>query len=125
MPRLPAYYGRGNSQTTLTPAEQAQVINLVRRAAQSEIMPRYRNLSNFEITAKSRDDDLVTQAELDAEAMITRGLLRLFPHAQVVGEEAIAKTQICATLCQIMNSPLLLIQLMALGIIPRVWLCLA
>jgi len=78
--------------TTLTPAQQAQVINLVRRAAQSEIMPRYQNLANFEITAKSRDDDLVTQADLDAEAMITRGLLRLFPHAQVVGEEAIAKT---------------------------------
>lgn len=77
--------------TTLTPAQQAQVINLVRRAAQSEIMPRYQNLAHFEITSKSRDDDLVTQADLAAEAMITRGLLRLFPHAQVVGEEAVAK----------------------------------
>src|SRR6056300_1556180 len=106
MPRLPAYYGRGNSQTTLrlfyccgfdplgidmtsdlpspittlTPAQQAQVINLVRRAAQSGIMPRYQNLSNFEIKTKSRDDDLVTQADLDAEAMITRGLLRSEEH---------------------------------------------
>ncbi len=78
--------------TTLTPAQQAQVINLVRRAAQSEIMPRYQNLADFEIASKSRDDDLVTQADLAAEAMITRGLLRLFPNAQVVGEEAVAKT---------------------------------
>lgn len=77
--------------TTLTPAQQAQVINLVRRAAQSEIMPRFRNLTHFEITTKSRDDDLVTEADLATEAMITRGLLRLFPHAQVVGEEAVTK----------------------------------
>ena len=70
-----------NGLHNLTPAQQAQVINLVRRAAQSEIMPRYQNLADFEIASKSRDDDLVTQADLAAEAI-----------PAVMGPEADAET---------------------------------
>jgi len=76
---------------TLSAAQQAQIVNLVRRAAKAEILPRFQNLSQSQIEAKSRPDDLVTEADLASEAMITRGLRRLFPDAMVVGEEAVAK----------------------------------
>ena len=76
---------------TLSAAQQAQIVNLVRRGAKAEILPRFQNLSQSQIEAKSRPDDLVTEADLASEAMITRGLRRLFPDAMVVGEEAVAK----------------------------------
>ena len=76
----------------LTPAQQTQVVNLIRRAARAEILPRFRNLSSGSVSEKSNFNDLVTEADIEAEAMITRGLLRLFPSALVVGEEAISKT---------------------------------
>ena len=76
---------------SLTKSQQMQVINLVRRAAKSEIMPRFQNLSSVDIMTKSREDDLVTEADLASEAMISRGLARLFPSALILGEEAVAK----------------------------------
>ena len=74
----------------LTPAQQRSVINVVRRAAKSEILPRFRQLSGSDIRTKSRADDLVTDADTKAEAMITRALQIAFPSALVVGEEAVA-----------------------------------
>ena len=74
----------------MTPAEQVALINLVRRAARAEIMPRFRNLAQGDITTKSGPHDLVTEADHQAEAMIARGLQRMFPHALIIGEEAVA-----------------------------------
>jgi fructose-1,6-bisphosphatase/inositol monophosphatase family enzyme len=74
----------------LSPAQQRSVINVVRRAAKSEILPRFRQLSSADIRTKSRADDLVTDADTAAEAMITRALQIAFPSALVVGEEAVA-----------------------------------
>lgn len=75
----------------LSPAQKTQLINLVRRAARAEIMPRFRSLDAGEIDTKKDENDLVTAADIAAEAMITRGLQIAFPHALVVGEEAVAK----------------------------------
>ncbi|MFN3208374.1 MAG: inositol monophosphatase family protein [Roseovarius sp.] len=72
----------------LTNAQKAALINLVRRAARAEIMPRFRNLTTAQIASKSGPEDLVTEADHAAEAMITRGLQQMFPHALIVGEEA-------------------------------------
>jgi len=72
----------------LTTAQRTTLINLVRRAAKAEILPRFRNLSRDQIRTKSSALDLVTDADTEAEAMLTRGILRMFPHALVVGEEA-------------------------------------
>lgn len=72
----------------LTRAQKAALINLVRRAARAEIMPRFRNLASSDITTKSGPEDLVTEADHAAEAMLSRGLQQMFPHALVVGEEA-------------------------------------
>jgi fructose-1,6-bisphosphatase/inositol monophosphatase family enzyme len=74
----------------LTTAQQAHVINILRRASRAEIMPRFRNLAASDIAAKSGPNDLVTAADLAAEAMITRALRQLFPSALIVGEEAVA-----------------------------------
>jgi fructose-1,6-bisphosphatase/inositol monophosphatase family enzyme len=71
----------------LTQAQQTTLINLVRRAAKAEIMPRFRSLGADDITAKSHKYDLVTEADTAAEAMLARGLQQMFPHALIVGEE--------------------------------------
>lgn len=75
----------------LTQAQQTTLINLVRRAARAEILPRFRNLGRAEIATKSSPFDLVTEADTGAEAMLTRGIQQMFPTALVVGEEAAAK----------------------------------
>lgn len=75
----------------LSDAQLNQVINLVRRAAKAEILPRFRQLDTSDISIKSREDDLVTVADTAAEAMIARGLQMAFPSALVIGEEAVAK----------------------------------
>ena len=63
---------------------------MVRRAARAEIMSRFRRLSDSDIRTKSRADDLVTDADTKAEAMIARALQIAFPSALVIGEEAVA-----------------------------------
>lgn len=75
----------------LSNAQRTQLLNLVRRAAKAEIMPRFRKLDMGEVDTKKDETDLVTQADTAAEAMITRGLQMAFPHALVIGEEAISK----------------------------------
>ncbi|MFL4468904.1 inositol monophosphatase [Tateyamaria armeniaca] len=75
----------------LTPAQKTQLINLIRRAAWAEIMPRFRMLDAGEIGTKKDENDLVTAADTGAEAMITRGLQMAFPHALIIGEEAVSK----------------------------------
>ena len=72
----------------LSRAQTTALVNLVRRAARSEIMPRFRNLGTGDIATKTGPQDLVTEADHATEAMLTRGILRAFPHALVVGEEA-------------------------------------
>ncbi|MEM6371613.1 MAG: inositol monophosphatase [Pseudomonadota bacterium] len=75
----------------LSPAQKTQLINLIRRAARAEIMPRFRQLDAGDIDTKKDESDLVTAADTGAEAMITRGLQMAFPHALVIGEEAVSK----------------------------------
>ncbi|MCF3593623.1 inositol monophosphatase [Rhodobacteraceae bacterium LMO-12] len=76
--------------TRLTEAQQSSLIQIVRRAARAEILPRFRNLTEGQISAKTGPSDLVTEADTAAEAMIARAILRLFPNATVLGEETAA-----------------------------------
>lgn len=70
---------------------QVEEIDLLLRAAsREEIMPRFRKLGVGDVRTKSGPLDLVTDADVAAEAMITQGLQRLFPGCLVVGEEAAA-----------------------------------
>lgn len=74
----------------VTAAQRSQIINIVRRAARAEVMPRFRRLSDGDIRTKSSAQDLVTDADTRAEAMIARALQIAFPSALVIGEEAVA-----------------------------------
>ena len=66
------------------------LIALVRRVAKAEIMPRFRALPDEDITSKSAPDDLVTEADIRAEAAITLAVSDMMPDALVIGEEAVS-----------------------------------
>ena len=64
------------------------VSTLLREAAEAEILPRFRNLPDGSVQTKTGPLDMVTEADVAAEALITAGLRRRFPGCVVVGEEA-------------------------------------
>lgn len=74
----------------LTPSQRVTLLNLIRRTARAEILPRFRNLKSSDIQTKRDDQDLVTEADLAAEKMLARGLLHMFPNALIIGEEDVA-----------------------------------
>ena len=74
-----------------TRAEAHRVAEILRAAAATEILPRYRNLSAGAIRQKTSRLDLVTDADEAAETAIAAELLRAFPGALVVGEEAVSR----------------------------------
>ena len=61
---------------------------LLAEAAQAEIMPRFRRLGDGDIRQKTSAADLVTEADVNAERLITARLRARYPSAMVVGEEA-------------------------------------
>ncbi|MFF8871476.1 inositol monophosphatase family protein [Streptomyces massasporeus] len=71
-------------------AEHASdVEEAVRKAAATEIMPRWRQLAAHEVDQKSGPHDLVTDADRKAELFLTEALAALLPGSVVVGEEAV------------------------------------
>lgn len=62
--------------------------NILREAGETEIMPRFRTLAEGDITEKKSAIDLVTDADLLAEKRISEALLKIYPDALIVGEEA-------------------------------------
>jgi len=64
--------------------------DLLRRAAKTEILPRFRRLGQDEVRAKSEATDLVTEADEQAERMIKAEAERLWPQALFLGEESVA-----------------------------------
>jgi fructose-1,6-bisphosphatase/inositol monophosphatase family enzyme len=70
-------------------------------AAATEIMPRWQSLAASEIRTKSADWDLVTDADVNAERMLTSALRQLID-IPVVGEEATAAD---ASLLDIVGAP--------------------
>jgi fructose-1,6-bisphosphatase/inositol monophosphatase family enzyme len=74
-----------------TRANALTVAELLRTTAQSEILPRFRNLSAGAVREKTSRLDLVTDADEAAERVIEEGLLRAFPNALVIGEEGVSR----------------------------------
>ncbi|MFD5163041.1 inositol monophosphatase family protein [Streptomyces hawaiiensis] len=71
-------------------AEHAsEVEEAIRKAAATEIMPRWRQLAAHEVDQKSGPHDLVTDADRKAELYLTEALGTLLPGSVVVGEEAV------------------------------------
>lgn len=71
------------------PPDLDAVARLLQDAAAQVVDPRFRSLQADEVHEKS-PGDLVTEADREAEVLITAGLHRLDPGAVVVGEEAVA-----------------------------------
>jgi fructose-1,6-bisphosphatase/inositol monophosphatase family enzyme len=69
-----------------------QVTAIIREAAETEILPRFNRLTEGDIEEKTGPKDLVTAADLEAEAVLSRRLSDLLPGSAVVGEEAVAKS---------------------------------
>ncbi|MGW4031518.1 inositol monophosphatase family protein [Streptomyces sp. NPDC004838] len=67
----------------------SDVEEAIRKAAATEIMPRYRQLAAHEIIEKNGPHDLVTTADRLAEEHLTASLTALLPGSVVVGEEAV------------------------------------
>ncbi|CAH2403751.1 inositol monophosphatase family protein [Mesorhizobium ventifaucium] len=61
---------------------------LLSDAAIAEIMPRFRRLDEGDIRQKTSAADLVTEADVSAERLITVRLRERYPQAMIVGEEA-------------------------------------
>ena len=80
----------GPAPTRLDARAAGEVAALLRRAAQAEVLPRFRRLEPGAVRAKSGPLDLVTDADEGAERVIADGLAALFPGCVVVGEEATA-----------------------------------
>ena len=71
--------------TVINPEKIAEIII---ECAEKYILPRYKLLEDHEIQTKSGPNDLVTQADLDVEAHLTRILPDLLPGSVVIGEES-------------------------------------
>lgn len=69
-----------------------QVAAIIRETAQIEILPRFNNLRADEIREK-QPGDLVTEADIRAEARLSRLLREILPGSLVVGEEAVAANE--------------------------------
>jgi fructose-1,6-bisphosphatase/inositol monophosphatase family enzyme len=68
-----------------------RVGEILARAAQAEIMPRFRTLNADQVRQKSSSFDLVTEADEAAEKAISKELAAAFPGSVIIGEEAAAK----------------------------------
>ena len=64
---------------------------ILAEAAETEIMPRFRRLDSGDVRRKTSAADLVTEADVNAERVITVRLREKYPDALVVGEEAHAE----------------------------------
>ncbi len=62
--------------------------DLLADATKAEIMPRFRRLGGGDIRQKTSAADLVTEADVNAERLITARLRERYPQAMVIGEEA-------------------------------------
>ncbi|MEZ5919040.1 MAG: inositol monophosphatase [Alphaproteobacteria bacterium] len=68
-----------------------QIAEIILECVESYILPRYKVLESHEISSKSGPNDLVTQADLDVEAHLSRVLPGLLPGSLVVGEEGVSQ----------------------------------
>lgn len=64
--------------------------DILRQAAKTEILPRFRRLDPSAIKTKSSATDLVTEADTEAERLIKAEVAARWPEVLVVGEESVA-----------------------------------
>ncbi|WJH41887.1 inositol monophosphatase [Aliirhizobium terrae] len=62
----------------------------MREAAENEILPRFRSVTSDTIRAKTMADDIVTDADIAAEQVISEKLNARLPGITIIGEEAVS-----------------------------------
>jgi fructose-1,6-bisphosphatase/inositol monophosphatase family enzyme len=67
-----------------------QLMSILREAAKTEILPRFRRLTPDMVRMKSNPTDLVTEADELAERLIHARVRELAPDALFIGEEAVS-----------------------------------
>jgi fructose-1,6-bisphosphatase/inositol monophosphatase family enzyme len=67
-----------------------RLAQILRKAAEAEIMPRFRALGAGDVREKTSATDLVTDADEAAERVIKAECTTLFPEAAFIGEESVA-----------------------------------
>ncbi|MEM5492107.1 inositol monophosphatase family protein [Hoeflea sp. AS16] len=77
--------------TALSSTDMDWLAALLLDVGTAEIMPRFRNLGDGDVQQKTSAADLVTEADVAAERVITDALLERFPDSMVIGEEAVAE----------------------------------
>jgi fructose-1,6-bisphosphatase/inositol monophosphatase family enzyme len=75
----------------VTQAETNAVLALLRKVSAEQIMPKWRHLDAEDVRTKSGPLDPVTVADEAAETALGAGLHMLFPQADIIGEESVAK----------------------------------
>lgn len=68
----------------------AKLADILRHAAQAQVLPRFRRLDSSAVRQKTEAIDLVTEADEAAEHVIEAEATGLWPDALFVGEEAVA-----------------------------------
>ena len=67
------------------------VLLILKQVSEAIILPRYKRLSDSDISTKTDATDFVTVADREAEADITTKLLRMLPGSSCIGEESVAE----------------------------------
>ena len=68
-----------------------KIESILRECAQTYIVPRYKSLKESEVDTKTGPNDLVSIADIEAEAFLERVLPDAFPGFMVIGEEAVSR----------------------------------
>lgn len=76
---------------TFTESDIDWLADMLADAARREIMPRFRKLDSGDIRQKTSASDLVTEADVNAERVITAALRARYPDCRVIGEEAVSE----------------------------------
>lgn len=70
------------------------IANLLKKTAARFITPRFQMLQEHEISTKTGPNDLVTQADIEAEKYLCEKLPELLPGSVVIGEEGVSSGKI-------------------------------
>ncbi len=72
---------------TFTREDTRRLAAILAETAQTEVMPRFRNLPDGAVRGKTSPRDLVTDADEAAERLIAARLSRLYPGAVLIGKK--------------------------------------
>lgn len=71
-----------------------KVAQILVECAETQILPRYKTLAADQIRTKSGPNDLVTQADIEAEHFLKKSLPGLYPGSVVIGEEGVSSGEV-------------------------------